>query len=209
LIKIVIADDHPLLREGIKNIIGSSDSLCVAGEAGTVEDAIAVMDRDCADILILDLNLSAGRGIDGLARLRERFPDIPILALSMHPEEQLGVQALKAGADGYIAKNTAAAEIPKAIHCLAAGEPYISPRLTRMLLVELRKQRGGAHAPLTSRELQVVSLLGAGSKVKQVAAELSISPSSVNTYRARIFEKLKLTSNAAIVRYAIEHGLIK
>jgi two-component system invasion response regulator UvrY len=210
LIRIIIVDDHQLVREGIKKIIGHTEGMCVVGEATNILEAIELVAERSPDIIILDINLPGYHGIEALTEVRQRFPLIAILVLSMYSEEQSGVQALKAGADGYISKITAAEEVANAIQKILSEGSYISGPLAKMLAWELRGAR--VKSPLerlTDRELQVIRMLGEGMQIKQIAAALSISISSVNTYRARIFEKLGLSSNAALIRYAIEHHLVK
>lgn len=209
MIRIVIADDHELIREGIKKIIRSSRDIRIVGEAATVAETIELVAQHAPDLVVLDISLPGYDGIEGLAEVHHRFPAIPILILSMYPEERFAIRALKTGASGYITKAMAAEELVKAIRKIMSGGTFVSARLAELLALDVREPlRVSPHESLTNRELQVVSLLGSGKQVKQVAAELSISISSVNTYRARIFKKMGLPSNAALIRYAVEHGLV-
>jgi two-component system invasion response regulator UvrY len=208
VIRIVITDDHELLREGVKKIIGHSEGMRVVGEATNIADTVQLIVRHSPDVVILDVNLPGHNGLDGLMELRRHFPDLSILVLSMYAEETLGIQALKAGADGYISKVTAAEEVPDAILSLFAGGTYVSPRLAKLLAAEVRERRAASRIEgLTVRELQVAMMVASGKTAKQIAAELSISISSVNTYRRQIFNKLKLTSDATLICYTIQHGL--
>lgn len=210
MIRIVIADDHELIREGIKKIIRSSKEMRVVGEAADIPQTLDLTAQLNPDIAILDISLPGHDDLDGLAQVRQRFPDLPVLILSMYPEERFAIRALKTGAVGYITKSMAAEELVKAIRKVMSTGSYISPRLAELLASNVREPRRAApHEELTERERQVISRIGAGKQVKQVAAELSISISSVNTYRSRIFKKMGLRSNAALIRYAVEHGLVK
>ncbi|WP_136415125.1 MULTISPECIES: response regulator transcription factor [Oxalobacteraceae] len=210
MIRIIIADDHELIREGIKKIIRSSRDMRVVGEAGDVDGILALAAQHAPDIAILDIGLPGYDGLEGLAEVRRRFPDMPVLILSMHPEERFAIRALKAGAAGYITKAMAAEELIKAIRKVMSGGSYVSPRLAELLALEVREPHDAAlHESLTDRELQVASLIASGKQIKQIAAELSISISSVNTYRLRIFKKMGLSSNASLIRYAVKHGLVE
>jgi two-component system invasion response regulator UvrY len=210
MIRIVIADDHEILREGIKKIIRSHKDMRVVAEAGDLAHTIQLVEKHAPDIVILDLGLPGHDGLEGLAEMRRRFPSVPVLILSMYPEERFAIRALKTGASGYVTKAMAAEELIKAIRKIVTGGTYISPCAAELLALNIRKPRDTvSHQSLTDRELQVVSMLGAGKQIKQIAAELSISISSVNTYRVRIFRKMGLASNAAVIRYAVEHGLVE
>lgn len=209
MIKIIIADDHELIREGIKKIIRSSKDLRVVGEAPDVSAAIALIERFAPDLLVLDISLPGHDGLEGLNVIRKRFPALQIVILSMYPEERFAVDSLKAGAAGYITKAMAAEELIKAIRMVVEGGVYVSARLAELLALGVRDtSHRAASKCLTPRELTVVARLGAGRQIKQIAADLGISVSSVNTYRNRIFRKTGLSSNAALIRYAIDNKLV-
>lgn len=209
MINIVIADDHPLLREGIKKIIRPSKDMRIVGEAATLEETLLLVQRHDPGIVVLDLSLPGYDALEGLAKVHAHFPDTPILVLSMHPEERFATNALKTGAAGYLTKAMAAEELLTAIRKIVSGKTYVSPRLAELLASNIRRPLYGTlHANLTERELQVLSMFGAGKQAKQIAAELDISLSSVNTYRARILAKTELTTTPALIRYAIENGLV-
>lgn len=210
MIRIIIADDHELIREGVKKIIRSSNDMRVAGEAADTGGMLELASRLRPDIAILDIGLPGQDGLEGLEEARRRFPDMPVLILSMHPEERFAIRALKSGAAGYITKSMAAEELIKAIRKVMSGGSYISPRLAELLALDVREPRHAAlHDGLTARELQVARMIAAGKQIKQIAAELEISISSVNTYRNRIFGKMGLSSNASLIRYAVTHGLVE
>ncbi|MEH6438204.1 response regulator transcription factor [Massilia sp. DD77] len=209
MISLVIADDHELLREGVKKIIRSAPGLRVVGEAADLEQALRLVGQHQPDLLVLDISLPGHDGLDGLSEVRRQFPEQRVLMLSMYGEERYALPALKAGAAGYITKTMAAEELVKAIRKVMEGGTYIGPRLAELLAQEARAPETGApHERLTARESEILALIGAGLQVKQVAAELGISVSSVNTYRLRIFQKMGLQSNAALIRYAVQHGLV-
>ena len=209
MIRIIIADDHELIREGIKKIVRAAKDIRIVGEAADIPETLELAAHHSPDLAILDLGLPGCDGVEGLAELRRRFPDLPVLVLSMHPEERFAIRALKTGAAGYITKGMAAEELLKAIRRVMSGGSYISAHLGELLASDVRVPRHSSrHEDLTNRELQILALIGAGNQVKQVAAELGISVSSVNTYRSRIFKKMGLASNAALIRYAVEHKLI-
>jgi DNA-binding NarL/FixJ family response regulator len=209
MIRIVIADDHELIREGVKKIIRSCADLRVAGEAADLARTIALVEQHGPDVVVLDISLPDYEGLDGLAELRRRFPEQRVVMLSMYGEERYAVSALKAGAAGYITKAMAAEELVRAIRQVVAGSTYIGPRLAELMARQaLEPEPQPSHLSLTPREAEIVRLIGAGMQVKQVAAELGISVSSVNTYRNRIFRKMGLSSNAALIRYALKSGLV-
>ena len=206
---LVIADDHELLREGVKKIIRSAAGLRVVGEAADLEQALRLVGLHQPDVLVLDISLPGHDGLEGLAEVRRHFPQQRVVMLSMYGEERYAVPALKAGAVGYITKTMAAEELVKAIRKVMEGGTYIGPRLAELLAEEARAPEAGApHERLTARVNEILTLIGAGLQIKQVAAELGISVSSVNTYRLRIFQKMDLHSNAALIRYAVQHGLV-
>ena len=209
MIRIVVADDHELIREGVKKIIRSCADLRIVGEAADLGRTIALVALHKPDLVVLDISLPDYDGLDGLAELRRRFPEQRVVMLSMYAEERYAVSALRAGAAGYITKAMAAEELVKAIRQVVAGSTYIGPRLAELMARQaLDPEPLPSHHSLTAREAEIVALIGAGMQIKQVAAQLGISVSSVNTYRNRIFRKMGLSSNAALIRYALISGLV-
>ena len=208
MIRLVIADDHELIREGIKKIVRPCTDLKVVGEAADMKQAVALVAQVHPDVVVLDISLPDFDGLDGLAELRRHFPGLRVVMLSMHPEERYALAALRAGALGYVSKAMASAELVEAVRHAAQGTRWLGPRVAELLAREVTSPPAApAHHALTPREGEIVALIGAGLQVKQVAAELGISISSVNTYRTRIFRKMGLSSNAALIRYALRHGL--
>lgn len=209
MIRVVIADDHQLVREGVKKVLSADPDIVLVGEAADLEATLAVLGTVQVDILLLDLTLSPIHELDALRTVVERFPGVRVLVLSSHGEERFGIPVLKLGAAGYVAKSLTVDVVLKAIHRVHAGGRYLSENLAEILANEVASPRPRhAYERLTDREMQVLRLLALGHPVKQVAARLDISISSVNTYRSRIFEKLQLRSNAELIRYAIHHGLV-
>jgi DNA-binding NarL/FixJ family response regulator len=209
MIRIVVADDHELIREGVKKIIRLCADMRLVGEAPDLARTIALIGQHAPDVVVLDISLPDYEGLEGLAELRRRFPAQRVVMLSMYGEERYAVSALKAGAAGYITKAMAAEELVRAIRHVVAGGTYIGPRLAELMARQaLEPEPQPSHLSLTAREVEIVALIGAGMQVKQVAAELGISVSSVNTYRNRIFRKMGLSSNAAVIRYALKSGLV-
>ncbi len=209
MIGIVIADDHELIREGVKKIIRSCADMRVVGEAADLARTIELVEQHKPEVVVLDISLPDYEGLDGLTELRRRFPGQRVVMLSMYAEERYAVSALRAGAAGYITKAMAAEELVKAIRQVMAGSTYIGPRLAGLMARQsLEPHPQPSHHGLTAREGEIVALIGAGMQVKQVAAQLGISVSSVNTYRNRIFRKMGLSSNAALIRYALKSGLV-
>jgi two-component system invasion response regulator UvrY len=209
VIRIVIADDHELIREGVKKIIRACADIRIVGEAADLARTLALVARNAPDVVVLDISLPGHEGLEGLAALRRSFPAQKIVMLSMYDEERYAVSALRAGACGYITKAMAAEELVRAIRQVVAGTTYIGPGLAELMARQaLDPAPLASHLSLTPREMEIVALIGAGMQVKQVAAELGISVSSVNTYRNRIFRKMGLASNAALIRYALKAGLV-
>jgi DNA-binding NarL/FixJ family response regulator len=210
MISLIIVDDHELIREGVKKILRSAPGMRVAGEAADLPAALAHVAKYSPDVVVLDISLPGHDGIEGLVELRRHYPDQRVIVLSMYGEEQYGLAALKAGAAGYVSKAMAAEELVKAIHQVVRGCTYVGPRLAELLVSQtLAGEPAAAHERLTAREAQILALIGTGLQVKQVAGELGISVSSVHTYRNRIFRKMGLASDAALIRYAVENRLVR
>ncbi|MEE9241415.1 MAG: response regulator transcription factor [bacterium] len=208
MIRILIADDHSVVREGLKRIIGSVRDMKVAGEAENAGEVFERIRTAGCDVVILDISMLGGDGLDVLKTLKEENPGVPVLIFSVHSEEKFAVPALRAGADGYLTKDCPPGNILTAIRRVHGGGKYISPSVAERLAVELRHGPENPHETLSCRELQVMSLIGRGLTVTAVARELSISVKTVSTYRSRILEKLQLKSSAEIIFYAIRNELV-
>ena len=208
--KVLIADDHAVVREGVKHILNENFKGVVVGEAATGQEVLHQVRERAWDVVILDLTMPDRSGLDILGDLKVAHPDMPILVLSMHSEEQYAVRVLKAGASGYIIKLSASDELVNAIHKVMAGGKYVSASLAEKLAFYLdRGSQGALHETLSDREFQVLVLIASGKTVSQIARELSRSVNTVSTHRSRILEKLNLKTTTELIRYAIEHKLIE
>jgi len=209
MIKVLIADDHPIVREGLKQVIEKSPDMRVAGEARSGQEVLDLVAREEWDVLILDFSMPGKSGLDVLHELRSERPGLPVLVLSMHSEAELAPRLLKAGASGYLTKESAPKELVNAILKLHAGGRYVSPALAEKLAADLA---GGSDRPphelLSDREYQVLLEIAAGKSAHEVAADLSISVKTVRTYRDRIMDKLSLANDVELTRYALENKLV-
>jgi two-component system, NarL family, invasion response regulator UvrY len=209
VIKVLVADDHAVVREGIKRIIADTEDISVTGEAADGPELLEMAGRGRWDVILLDLSMPGTSGLDALHQLRAQYPDLPILVLSIHPEEQYGVRALTAGASGYVQKTSPPADLIQAIRTVAEGRRYVTPAVASSLASRVdRLSPKLPHERLSNREFQVMCLIASGKSVGDIARELSLSVKTVSTFRGRILEKLKLRHNAEITRYAIRHGLV-
>lgn len=209
MIRVVIADDHAVVRRGLSQIINETQGMEVVAEAEDGGEAIdRVRDTD-VDVLVLDLNMPRRSGFDALNHLQAERPDLPVLVLSMHAEDQYAVRVLRAGASGYLSKESAPDELIRAIRRVAAGNRYVSPAVAELLLTHLDGDTDTPlHERLSDREFQVMKMLAEGSSVKDIGASLSLSVKTVSTYRSRILEKMNMKSNADLTHYALKNDLI-
>lgn len=210
MISILIADDHVLVREGLKKILKSESDMTVAAEAMTAQQVFQRIKAKKPDIVLLDISMPGASGLEVLEELKRDYPKLPVLILSMHPEDRFAVRAFKTGASGYITKESAVEELVKAIRKIVGGGKYVSVTLAEKLASELETdQTKLPHELLSNREFQIMRMIAAGKKIGAIAEELSLSPSTVNTYRVRILEKMKMQNNSELMRYAIENHLIE
>jgi two-component system, NarL family, invasion response regulator UvrY len=209
MISILIADDHALFREGLKQILARHKEIRVADEASNGSEALAHVMRGKYDLVLLDISMPGRGGLDILAEIRRERPDLPVLILSMHPEEQYAVRVIKAGAAGYLTKESAASDLIHAIKKVAAGGKYISPGVAERLADAIEHSHDGpSHLTLSNREFQVMKMLASGRTLKEIADELILSEKTITTYRSRILEKMQLRNNVELSRYAMKHGLL-
>lgn len=208
MISIIIADDHHVVREGLKQIISEGHNMQVTGEAKHGQELLDLMSKEKYDVVIMDLSMPGKSGLELLKELKSIHPKTPVLVLSMHPEEKYGVRVLRAGASGYMTKESAPAELIKAIDKIYHGGKYVSELMAEEILTQFDDMSDQPHKLLTDREYEVLLLLAKGISVKDISEKLLISPATVSTYRARILEKMNLSSNADITYYAIKAGLI-
>lgn len=208
-IRVLIADDHAIVREGLKQIIGDNGDLVVTGEASNGQQAIQRARAGDMDVLLLDISLPDRNGIDVLHQLKKEFPSLPVLMLSMYREDQYAIRAMKAGASGYLNKQSATTELVKAIHEVARGKKYISAALAQ----ELANRIGGEmerspHETLSDREYQTLLMIASGKTVSEIADELSLSVKTISMYRSRLLQKMKMRHNAELTHYVIRHHLL-
>lgn len=207
---VMIVDDHPVVRQGVKLILTQESDIKVVAEAATARDAIQTLRAIEVDFLVLDLNLPDDNGFVVLEFLQRELPSLPVLVLSVQPEEHMAVRALKMGAAGYLNKESAPEDLVKALRTITVGRRYISPRLAEWLAIEASGHRESLpHERLSERELQVMLKLAAGKGISEIAAELNRSANTVSTYRTRILAKMGFAGNASLTEYAITHQLIR
>jgi DNA-binding NarL/FixJ family response regulator len=210
MLKVIIADDHAILREGLRGILSSTDDMQVIGEAGNHAEIIKLLRSQRCDVLLLDIAMPGKNGIDTLKQVKNEWPTLPVLMLSMYPEDQYAVRALKAGASGYLTKASAPGQLVEAIRQVTRGRKFITPELAQSIAESINTPTSGSpHEDLSDREFQTMRLIASGKTLSQIAGELSISPKTVSVYRARVLAKLQLANNAELTRYALEHGLVE
>jgi len=208
MIRVFVADDHAVVRRGVMQILAEAPDMVAAGEASTGRETLQAVREQDYDVLVLDIAMPETNGLEVLNQVRTLKPDLRVLILSMYPERQYALRALKAGAAGYLTKESAPDELIAAIRKVASGGKYVTQSLAESLASTLASELGKEpHETLSAREYQVMRLLAAGKTVTAIATELSLSAKTVSTYRTRILEKLDLRNSAEIIRYAFEHGL--
>lgn len=207
--KILIVDDHEVLRDGVKRVFDKQPGTAIFGEASTLQEALTLVREQDWDIVVLDISLGDRSGLEVLKELKQIRPRLPVLILSMHSEEQYARRAFKAGAAGYITKDSPRAELVKAINKVAEGGRYVSRTLAEELVIDL--ERGSdrpSHEALSDRELEVMCLIASGKTVGEIAVLLSLSDKTISTYRARILEKMRMKTNAELTHYGIQNKLV-
>jgi DNA-binding NarL/FixJ family response regulator len=210
MIRVFIADDHNLFRAGLQQILAKQGDIVVVGEAGTGSGALEGIRSTPCDVLLLDITMPGRGGLDIIKDVRLEYPRMAILVLSMHPEDQYALRVLRAGASGYLTKESAAGELISAIRKVATGSRYVSPELAEKLATSVwRNPDVPAHQTLSEREFEVMRLLASGMKLTEIAETLHLSEKTITTYRSRILEKLRLHTNAELIHYAIDHKLFE
>ena len=209
MIHILVADDHPVVRQGLRHILAEEFPQAVVGEAQNAQEVVELVQARNWDIVILDLSMPGKSGLDLVKELKKSSPRLRILVLTMLSEEQLAIRVLRAGAEGYLTKDDAPDELVKAIRRLLDGGKYVNPSLAQALVFDLAAPASETplHTKLSDREYQVLCMIASGKSGKSIAQDLSLSIKTVNTYRARILEKLNLKSNVELTRYVIENRL--
>ena len=209
-IKVFITDDHDVVRQGIKTIISDTSDLSVVGEAENGEVALEKIRGLDVDVVIMDYDMPKKNGLDALAELKTFRPKLPVIILSVFPEDHYGIRFLKAGASGYLGKSNVTHQLVEAIRRVANGGKYISPTLADKLVSGLNKNSDNLpHENLTDREFQVFHLIATGKRLKAIAEELHLSVNTISTYRSRILDKMEMENNADMIHYAIKNDLIQ
>jgi two-component system, NarL family, invasion response regulator UvrY len=209
MIKICVVDDHAVVREGLKRIISENPGMAVTAEAGDGHEALKVIKEEPCDVVLLDITMPSKSGLDILKQLHTEAPKLPVLVLSMHAEDQYAVRVLRAGAAGYLTKESAPAKLVQAIRKVVRGGKYVSSTLAEKLVYDLDGDASKApHEILSDREYQVLCMIASGKTVTEIGEELALSVKTISTYRVRILEKLNMKNNAELTRYAIKEGLV-
>lgn len=208
MIKVIIVDDHPVIRRGLKQIIEDERDMEVAGTAKNADEFFSLVRKADCTLVLLDITLPDKSGFDVLKQLKYEQPGLPVLILSMHPEDQYAVRFIKAGASGYLMKESAPEELVSAIRKVNAGGKYVSAALAENLVSQLDALDKPPHENLSDREFQILCMIAEGKTLKDIAGELCISEKTVGTYRARLLIKMKMSTNADLIRYALEHHLV-
>jgi two-component system invasion response regulator UvrY len=209
-IRVFIADDHAIVREGLKQILAEQRDIVVAGEAETGLDAVKLFRKSRCNVVLLDISLPDRNGIEVLKQIKDEKPDLAVLMLSMHREDQYAIRALKAGAAGYMTKQSAPKELVIAIRQVAGGQRYVSPQLAQVLAAQVGDGFDKPpHESLSDREYQTLTMIASGKTVGEIAKELSLSVKTVSEYRSRLLAKMKLKTSAELTHYAIRNQLIE
>lgn len=210
MIRVLIADDHPIVRHGVRAVLGQTHDLSLTAEARNASDLLEQLRHNQPDLLLLDLSLPDVDGLDILKSVRREYAKLPIVILTTHTEEQFAIRALRAGANGYVTKDMPADELINAIRMVAGGRRYITPKVAELLAVQVQGDyEHSPHEQLSDREFQVLRMIAAGKPTRQIAAELSLSAKTVNTYRARILEKMRMKSTAELTAYVVRQKLVE
>ena len=209
MIKILIADDHAIVRRGLKQIVSEQPDMIVGGEAENAREVLEMVRSNKWNVIVLDINMPGRGGVEVLKELKREQPKLPVLVLSVHPEDQYGIRMLRAGAAGYLTKDSAPDELVSAIRKVHRGGRYVSQSLAEALVIELGVESDRPrHKMLSDREYQVMTMIASGKTVGEIGEELSLSVKTISTYRARVLEKMKMRTNAELTHYAIQNQLL-
>ena len=209
MIRVMLCDDHALIRRGIRDTLSDAPDIEVIGEAGDYGELRTLMRDHTADVLVLDINLPGRSGLDVLHVLKDEGSPVKVLIVSMYPEDQYAIRALRAGAYGYVNKGGDPQLLVQAVRTVAQGRKYVTPAMAQMLVESLTSTAAeNPHEKLSDRELQTLTMIASGKRLADIAEELKLSPKTVSVYRARVLEKLQLTNNAEMTVYAIRNGLV-
>ncbi|HEY3818532.1 MAG TPA: response regulator transcription factor [Polyangiaceae bacterium] len=209
MIKVLVADDHAIVRRGLRQILADTEDIMVGGEAGTAQEALALVRSERWNAVILDISLPGASGLGLLAEIHKERPELPVLVLTVHSEEQYAVRAIKAGAAGFLTKESAPERLIDAVRKVASGGRYVSAELAENLASFLAGETAGApHERLSDREFEIMKMLGSGRTVSEVARELTLSVKTVSTHRTRILKKMGMKTNAELTHYAVRTRLV-
>lgn len=206
--RILIADDHPVVLQGLKQMLAAESGLTVVAEARSGNEVMELSRSVDWDVAVLDYNMPGRGGVELVKEVKQKYPHRPVLILSMYPEERFAVRVLTVGAAGYLTKESAPGELVTALRRVANGGKYVSPQLAEWLALELESGRKPPHEKLSDREYRVMWMLASGKAVREIAAELQLSPNTVSTYRARVLKKMHMKTTAELMHYAIRHQLV-
>ena len=209
MVKILVVDDHAIVREGLKQIVADTSGLAVTGEAASEQETLELLRKHDFDVVLLDIAMTGRGGLEVLKQIKQEKPELPVLILSMYPEEQYAVRALKMGAAGYLTKVSAPDELINAIKKIATGRKYVSSSLAEKLAFNLEVDtEKPLHECLSNREFQVMCMIASGKTVKNIAEKLSLSVNTISTYRFRILDKMRMKTNSELTHYAIKNRLV-
>jgi len=209
VIRVILCDDHALIRRGIRDTLADASDIQVVGEAGEYGELRSLLRHTTCDVLVLDINLPGRSGLDVLHVLKDEAIPMRVLVVSMYPEDQYAIRALRAGAYGYVNKGGDPSQIVNAVRTVAQGRKYVTPDIAQMLVESLTAPAPlNAHDRLSDRELQTLTMIASGKRLSDIAEELKLSPKTVSVYRARVLEKLALANNSEMTVYAIRNGLV-
>ena len=209
MIKVLVADDHAVVRRGLRQILAETPDILVGGEASTLPEVRQRIHDERWDVVVLDINMPGGSGIELLAELRKESPSVRVLVLTVYSEEQYAIRAIRAGAAGFLTKESAPEKLLEAVRKVAAGGRYVSVELAETLASLVAGEAGGAaHERLSDREFEVFKMLASGRTVSQVAQDLNLSVKTVSTHRTRILKKMDMRTNAELTHYAVKSGIV-
>jgi two-component system, NarL family, invasion response regulator UvrY len=208
VIKVLIADDHAVVRRGLRQILTEAGDIHVAGEATTANETLQLVQRERWDVIVLDVSLQGGNGIELLREMKAENPSICVLILTVHSEDQYAVRAIRAGAAGFLNKDSAPERLVEAVRRLAAGGRYVSPEAAEKLASFVSSDKKEPHELLSNREFEILKLIGSGRTVSQIATELSLSVKTISTHRTRILKKMEMSTNAELTTYAVRKSLV-
>ncbi len=210
MIRVVVADDHAVVRKGLTQILSDTENIRVVGEAANAAEAFRLLGQTPCDVLLMDVSMPGKNGIEALKAIKDEYPHLRVLILSMYPEDQFGVRALKAGAAGYLTKDSAPEKLIEAVERIVSGKRYITAELAELLAESMGPGSDiPPHQMLSDREFQTLRLIASGKKLSEIANLLALSPKTVSVYRTRMLEKMRLTNNAELTHYAIKHRLVE